>query len=114
MMATDWNNTVGSIHSSERIQVKDVTSQWIRDHLIGLRKTVENGAVLEVPKIQHPAKTYDYLFSEEEPDIAATYQWSIGLDEECGLLSYVRDQSDDLKIWLDVLFIDQLKVRMFL
>ena len=60
----------------------------------------------------HPAKQYRELFSDEKPQVAATYQWSLGLDDETGLLSLAKGKDLNLRIWLDVLFIDQLSTNI--
>jgi len=86
--------------------IEEINSNWIRDHLLGYKKV--SGRKVTVFKITHPAKQYGHLFSEEDPQVAVTYQWSLGLDNKSGLLSFVKDKDQNLRIWLDILFIDQM------
>jgi hypothetical protein len=62
--------------------------------------------------LKHPAKQYPGLFSTLDPEVAVTYIWSMGLDEEKGLLSLAKGRDENLRIWLDVLFIDQLSTNI--
>ncbi len=79
-----------------------ITSNWIRDQLIGKDGTMR----------KHPAKQYPELFSTSDPEVAVTYMWLMGLDEGKGLLSLAKDMDENLTIWLDVLFIDQLSTNI--
>lgn len=72
--------------------------------------TIRNG--LKDGKLKHPAKLFPKLFSEDEPQVAVTYQWSLGLDRENGLLKLAEGRNQNLRIWLDVLFIDQLSTNI--
>lgn len=89
----------------------EVNSYWIRNHLRGFEEEVGTTIII-VPKIKHPAKQFPDLFSVEDPDVAVTYTWKTGLSEENGLLSLAKGQDENLKIWLDVLFIDQLSTNI--
>ena len=72
----------------------------------------EDGTRVILNTIKHPAKQYPDLFSTLDPEVAVTYIWSMGLDEEKGLLSLAKGRDENLRIWLDVLFIDQLSTNI--
>ena len=63
-------------------------------------------------KLKHPAKLYPELFSQDEPQVGVTYQWSLGLNRDDGLLKLAAGMDQNLRIWLDVLFIDQLSTNI--
>ena len=73
----------------------------------------------------HPAKDYPDLFSKDFPDGVVSYEWSLGLGGEGGLVRVLNDpkvqraRSMDgkragghLRVWIDCFFIDQLSKKI--
>jgi hypothetical protein len=73
----------------------------------------------------HPAKDYPDLFRADFPDGVLSYEWSLGLGKEKGLVRVLNDskvqqaRSSDgkrtggrLLVWIDALFIDQLSKQI--
>ena len=70
---------------------------------------------------EHPATLHSDLFSEDPPDVALTYEWTLVFEEIFSFLSEERLKatrrdwrlkqplSNDLRIWIDILFIDQVQ-----
>jgi hypothetical protein len=86
------------------LKVEHVSSHLVRAYLLTGNK--------------HPAKSEDteHFFSREDPEVAATYEWS---NNFTGVLQGLKDKKllqylgiSDPRIFLDVLFIDQLSKRV--
>ena len=71
----------------------------------------------------HPAWTFPECFSRESPDAALTYEWKLFFDDIFSYLNAeeiqrcngkwnanVSTDMSKLRIWIDILFIDQVKL----
>ena len=90
------------------LQAEDVNSNLVRAYLLAGN--------------MHPAKLPESkgLFSKNKAHIVLTYEWSLGLSKDKGVLSKLNDKKlrhslavswpnmADPEVWIDVFFIDQL------
>ncbi len=108
----DQSDTIFEFNKKEsKLSVEGVTS-----HLVA--KYLKDGN-------SHPAKDFPYLFNQDFPDGVLTYEWSLGMGREKGLVRVLNDskvlqaRSSDgkrtggrLLVWIDVFFIDQMSKKI--
>ena len=107
---TNLAKLLESLSKIYKLPVEEITSYTIRDFILGKKKVKDKRKENDTGKEMrsHPAELFPQNFSEDEHEVAVTHEWSLGLNNVSGILKLAENKNQDLKIWIDVLFVDQM------